>query len=66
MLGGGYSYDDRYFLDFNVQTSASSLYGNDNRWATGWSVGVGWNLHNEHFSHGRIWFVNLKFGVRSD
>ena len=49
VLGGGYSYDDRYFLDFNVQTSASSLYGNDNRWATGWSVGVGWNLHNEHF-----------------
>ena len=46
VLGGGYSYDDRYFLDFNVQTSASSLYGNDNRWATGWSVGVGWNLHN--------------------
>lgn len=49
VLGGGYSYDDRYFVDFNVQTSASSLYGNDNRWATGWSVGIGWNLHNEHF-----------------
>ena len=25
VLGGGYSYDDRYFVDFNVQTSASSL-----------------------------------------
>lgn len=44
-----YSYDDRYFVDLTYSTNASSLYGKDNRWSSGWSVGMGYNLHNEEF-----------------
>lgn len=50
-----YSYNNKYLADFTYRISASSLYGVDNRWAPGWSVGLGWNLHNEGF------MKNLKF-----
>lgn len=36
-------------MDFSAREDASSLYGNDNRWALGWSLALGWNLHNEKF-----------------
>lgn len=44
-----YDYDNRYLLDATYRIGASSLYGKDNRWASSWSVGAGWNLHNEPF-----------------
>jgi hypothetical protein len=44
-----YSYDNRYYADFTLRYDASSLFGSDNRWTPGWSVGLGWNLHNESF-----------------
>lgn len=44
-----YSYDNRYFIDANYRTSASSIYGKNNRWGSFWSVGAGWNIHNEEF-----------------
>ena len=44
-----YMYDDRYFADLTLRTNASSLYGSDKRWAGFYSVGVGWNVHNESF-----------------
>ena len=44
-----YAYDNRYLLDATYRLSASSLYGKDNRWAPGWSVGIGWNINNEGF-----------------
>ncbi len=44
-----YAYDNRYLVDATYRISASSLYGKDNRWAPGWSVGIGWNIHKEGF-----------------
>ncbi len=44
-----YSYDNRYLVDATYRISASSLYGKDNRWAPGWSIGIGWNIHKEKF-----------------
>ena len=32
-----------------MRGSAASVFGTDNPWATFWSVGLGWNLHNEKF-----------------
>lgn len=52
-----YTYDNRYYVDFNLRYSASSLFGTGNRWTPGWSVGVGWNLHNESFLKD---FTNLR------
>jgi len=55
LLALSYDYGNRYLMDATVRESASSLYGKDNRWANSWSLGLGWNMHNEHFMR------NLKF-----
>jgi hypothetical protein len=44
-----YSYTDRYLVELTARLGASSLYGKNNRWSSGWSVGVGWNIHRESF-----------------
>lgn len=46
---GSYMYDSRYMTDVTVRTSASSQFGADKRWAQFWSLGLGWNVHNESF-----------------
>ncbi len=56
-----YSYDDRYFADLTYRISASSLYGSDDRWAPGWSIGAGWNIHNESFLKDSKVIEQLKF-----
>ncbi|MFR3332055.1 MAG: SusC/RagA family TonB-linked outer membrane protein [Odoribacter splanchnicus] len=52
-LGGianfNYTYDKRYFVDFSGKLEGSSKFGANNRIAPFWSVGFGWNIHNEHF-----------------
>ena len=44
-----YAYDNRYLVDFSYRSNASSVFGADNRWGSFWSLGLGWNLHHEHF-----------------
>ncbi len=53
-----YSYDSRYLFDANYRASASSLFGANNKWGHFWSVGAGWNLHNEAFMKNADW-INL-------
>ena len=48
-----YIYDNRYFLDASFRTDGSSRFGTDKKFAPFWSLGAGWNIHNEHF-----WFKN--------
>lgn len=52
-----YSYDERYLLDLSFREDASSRFGSDKRWAPFWSVGLGWNLHNEGFLK-NVAFIN--------
>lgn len=49
---GSYVWDDRFLSDATFRTSASSQFGADRRWANFWSVGLGWNLHNETLFEG--------------
>ena len=49
MANFNYIYDDRYFLDLSGRYDGSSQFGADKRWAPFWSVGGGWNVHEEHF-----------------
>ena len=42
-------YRNRYFIDGSYRTSGSSSLSTDNRWNPYWSVGAGWNVHNESF-----------------
>ncbi|HEY8387624.1 MAG TPA: SusC/RagA family TonB-linked outer membrane protein, partial [Parasegetibacter sp.] len=44
-----YTYDNRYFIDLSGRSDGSSQFGALNRFAPFWSVGLGWNLHNEKF-----------------
>lgn len=48
-----YMWDNRFISDFTYRTNASSQFGADKRWASFWSAGIGWNLHNEE------WIRNL-------
>lgn len=44
-----YTYDQRYFIDGTYKTEGSSQFGSNNRFAPFFSVGTGWNVHNEKF-----------------
>ena len=55
-----YSYDSRYLFDGNYRANASSLFGADKRWGHFWSLGIGWNIHNEGFMQDFGWLQRLK------
>ena len=42
-------YDNRYFIDGSFRVSGASNYGVDDLYAPYWSLGAGWNAHNESF-----------------
>lgn len=44
-----YIFDNRFFADASVRYDGNSRFGLDNKFATFWSVGAGWNIHNEQF-----------------
>lgn len=64
-LNAGYAYDNRYLLDANIRTDGSSVFGVDNKFTTTWSVGVGWNIHNEALLRNSdfIDFLKLRYSV---
>lgn len=55
-----YSYDDRYLFDANYRLSGSSEFGANSRWGSFWSLGAGWNIHNEAFLKNNPWINQLK------
>ena len=55
-----YTYDDRYLLDATIRYNGASAFGSDNPWATFWSAGIGWNMHNEAFLKDIDWVDMLK------
>lgn len=42
-------HDERYLMDLSYRVDGSSQFGADRRFAPFWSVGGGWNIHNEAF-----------------
>jgi TonB-linked SusC/RagA family outer membrane protein len=48
-LNTNYSYQDRYFVSASVRQDASSRFAKNYQSAVFWSVGAGWNIHNENF-----------------
>ncbi|WP_090993954.1 SusC/RagA family TonB-linked outer membrane protein [Pedobacter insulae] len=55
-----YMYDNRFLSDFTFRSNASSQFGANKRWANFWSLGLGWNLHNEAFLKGSDLFKTFK------
>ena len=56
----GYAYDNRYLLDANWRADGASIFGVNKLFTNTWSVGLGWNIHNEHFLEGAGWLDMLK------
>lgn len=60
LVTANYSYDTRYLFDFSFKIDGSSNFGNDNKYAPVWSVGVGWNIHKEKWVEALSLFSLLK------
>lgn len=68
MLGNlNFIYKSRYFIDGSFRRSGSSKFGTANKYAPFWSVGLGWNLHNEAFFKDSKWLsmarLRYSYGV---
>jgi hypothetical protein len=50
----------RYLFDFNYTTNGASQFGINDPFTTTWSVGLGWNIHNEKWFEGSENFNYLK------
>ncbi|NLR80429.1 SusC/RagA family TonB-linked outer membrane protein [Chitinophaga eiseniae] len=55
-----YSFDNRFFADASFRTSASSQFGENHRWGSFWSTGLGWNIQNEKWIENLNIFDRLK------
>jgi TonB-linked SusC/RagA family outer membrane protein len=52
LLSTNYSYKNKYLADATIRIDGSSKFGVDNKLAPFWSLGAGWNVHNEAFLQG--------------
>lgn len=57
-LTGGYAYNDRYLLDVSYRLNGSSVFGSTKKFINTWSLGLGWNIHNESFIKDNIPWIN--------
>lgn len=55
-----YTFDKRFLFDLALNVDGSTQFGELNRFAPFWAVGVGWNLHEEKFMQGVDIFKRLK------
>jgi len=49
LLTGNYIYKNKYVADFSYRLDGASNFGKNNRYSHFWSVGLGYNLHEEAF-----------------
>ena len=59
-LAANFMWKNRYVVDGSYRVSGSSKFGSDHRYAPFWSVGAGWNLHNEKFIKKLGWVNTLR------
>ena len=59
---GNYVYDRRFAAQFSYRVDKTDLFGTDPKFRSRplWSVGLGWNLHNEEFLSSASWINVLK------
>lgn len=55
-----YAYDSRYLLDLSWRKDGSSVFGVNSHFTDTWSVGLGWNIHNEAFMQNQDFIDYLK------
>jgi TonB-linked SusC/RagA family outer membrane protein len=57
IFNGNYAFDGKYLFQASLRRDGSSRFGVNKRWANFWSLGAGWNMHEEEFIH-RLHFIN--------
>jgi TonB-linked SusC/RagA family outer membrane protein len=55
-----YNFSSKYFVDLTFRRDGSSRFGETNRYANFWSVGVNWNAKSEDFLSNIDWLSNLR------
>ena len=55
-----YNYESKYMLDLSARRDGSSRFGVNNRYGNFWSVGAGWNVHEESFIKSTSFINRLK------
>jgi TonB-linked SusC/RagA family outer membrane protein len=55
-----YVYDNRYFADLTYRVDGASQFGTNKRFAPFYSLGAGWNIHNEAFFKQYTYINRLK------
>lgn len=59
-----YSYADKYFVDLSIRRDGSSLFGENNQWATFGAAAFMWNISKENFmSSTKGWLNDLSAKV---
>jgi len=58
-----YNYNDTYHLTSSVRRDGASVFGEDSKWGTFYSLGVGWTVSNEEFMKDleKVDYLKLKF-----
>jgi TonB-linked SusC/RagA family outer membrane protein len=59
-LNAHYGLRSKYLADFNYRKDGASVFGSNRRYKNTWTVGLAWNLHNEHFFRQFTWFNQFK------
>lgn len=57
IFNGNYAYDSKYLFQIMFRRDGSSRFGANKRWANFWSIGGGWNMHEEEFMN-QFEFIN--------
>ncbi|WP_438711989.1 SusC/RagA family TonB-linked outer membrane protein [Aquimarina muelleri] len=55
-----YAYNNTYLMSGSIRRDGSSTFGKNNKYAIFWSVGIGWNIANEHFMNSANFIGDLK------
>lgn len=58
-FNGGYSFDNRYQMDISLRENGSSVFGSSRQFTGTWSVGLGWNIHNEAFIKDHVDWIDF-------
>ena len=53
-----YNYANKYFFSSSIRHDGSSVFGENKRWGTFWSVGGSWNIAKENFFQAFTPYVN--------
>lgn len=59
-LAANFMWKNRYVVDGSYRLSGSSKFGANHRFAPFWSVGLGYNIHNEKFIKKLGWINTMR------